>query len=488
MGYFTLESANESVNGNGRRGSSAWSKPLSTLLSIVKHKGVHTTPIGLLFGISYGVYQPIFVELLKDRVCRVLQAYPANFCDTVGQEDLSIFNHSGPANDVQSTTSNYVFYASLIANVPCFIFSLFVGSWSDRFGRKTPLLTLFFGLFLCGITAIILSYIDTHPGYLLFCAAFQSAFGGWVIYYITIYSYVGDHTTEETRALVILLVGGSTTVGDSLGRLIGTSMVSQDFGFAAPFYLFTVIQIVSVIYIVVTVQDLPIFAAETSEKLKLSNLFDIKSVQANWAVLRQERFGNGRRYILMMVIAYATATICLDSEAAILQLFVEFQPLGWTIQKYGAFATTQGLSTAAFLVVTVPIFKEKLKLRDTTLGIVSATSCVGAFISYALSTKSWMLYISLILGLFRPLILVSIRSIILGLIAKGEIGKLMAIVGSTQAVSAIVTALIFMNIFSQTAAWWPGFVFIVMAIFMGVSLTAMAYVHVSARRNNVSTS
>lgn len=47
--------------------------------------------------------------------------------------------------DVQREASRLGMYSSIIENLPKILFVLFLGSWSDKHGRKIPLILPFIG-------------------------------------------------------------------------------------------------------------------------------------------------------------------------------------------------------------------------------------------------------------------------------------------------------------------------------------------------------
>jgi len=58
-------------------------------------------------------------------------------------------------DDVQATAANYLMYYKLIVNLPALLLLLFCGAWSDRVGRKLPVILSSFGTVIAVIFFMI---------------------------------------------------------------------------------------------------------------------------------------------------------------------------------------------------------------------------------------------------------------------------------------------------------------------------------------------
>jgi MFS transporter, PCFT/HCP family, solute carrier family 46 (folate transporter), member 1 len=93
-------------------------------------------------------------------------------------------------------------YNTLVAAIPSVVFTLFLGSWSDRHGRKFPMAFSLVGFILSCAMSIPVAFLQINPLFLLISAGLSSIFGGWPIFIASIHSYIGDYTTEKNRAAV----------------------------------------------------------------------------------------------------------------------------------------------------------------------------------------------------------------------------------------------------------------------------------------------
>ncbi|GAU90173.1 hypothetical protein RvY_02630 [Ramazzottius varieornatus] len=424
-------------------------------------------PAMFFFAIGTGIYIPVFTEIMKMRVCQIVMNYTDEFCAVVGRDDQ--FRQANLA--VQRTTTSYIMYATLGAAVPGVVFTFLMGSWSDRYGRKTPMAVPCFGYFCQSILLLFVAYFHLHPAYLVASAFLAAMFGGWTMFFMGYNSYVGDHTTEENRSAVLAIGAGTFGVGVSVGQLTGTALLKHR-GFAAPFWLFSAMLFASFVYILLVAdehakfKEKPAKGLEMSGSMKAGSFFKVKGIRDNWALLRQERTGNRRTYIYLLLGSYFLMIMCLENEFTILQLLVEFPPLSWTILQLGTFSSIQGVVSCMAISLMVPVFKKVFKMRDTAIGIVAGLSAIACVFLYAIAVKSWMLYLAVVVGVIRQLSFVAVQATLIHLVGETDVGKTMSVVGSVQAVGMIVGSLMFSNIFKATAHWWPGFTFAVQAFML----------------------
>lgn len=73
--------------------------------------------------------------------CTVNHGYPHEIC-------IDLANHSAVKKEVQKTTSNFLQYNNIAGHIIPIVLALFIGSFSDRRGRKLPLIMGLVGKFI----------------------------------------------------------------------------------------------------------------------------------------------------------------------------------------------------------------------------------------------------------------------------------------------------------------------------------------------------
>lgn len=177
---------------------------------------VAVEPVMLLDGLGYSV-MIVFVENLQmDKICMVNLNLTAEVCNNLSQyEEENI--------KMQQYFSVFGMYNGIImAFIPLF-FILFMGAWSDKYGRKVPLYIATMGHFCWALGYLVNSWVTKWPvEYLLLAALMDSLGGGNVSFLTAANAYISDVTSEETRTTRVGLANSIWYLGGPIGTFMGT--------------------------------------------------------------------------------------------------------------------------------------------------------------------------------------------------------------------------------------------------------------------------
>jgi len=104
-----------------------------------------------LFKIGEALLEPSVRLYITEGVCR--QTLEFHNKSTTKCSRLS--DYPDEEDSVQSTAANYLMYYKLIINLPALLLLLFCGAWSDRVGRKLPVILSSFGTVIAVIFFMI---------------------------------------------------------------------------------------------------------------------------------------------------------------------------------------------------------------------------------------------------------------------------------------------------------------------------------------------
>ena len=94
-----------------------------------------------------------------------------------------------------------------VKGVPPIIFVLFIGPWSDKFGRKFLIVFPLIGYVLYNAWFLInVLFFETFYVEFLMLEVIQFWFGGFMCLFLGLYSYVSDISPENTRTVRIAVV------------------------------------------------------------------------------------------------------------------------------------------------------------------------------------------------------------------------------------------------------------------------------------------
>ncbi|XP_055341854.1 uncharacterized protein LOC129590578 [Paramacrobiotus metropolitanus] len=438
------------------------------------YAAVRLVPFAFFLCMGAGIYSPVWTELLKNRVCLIGLHIPANVCAHITDDQ---YKEQGDA--VRSMTADYQQYDTLIGSLPAIFFNIFVGAWSDRFGRKLPMVVPMIGMTLAVAFTAVVAYFPMHPAYLLIASILSTLTGGWTIILMAKFSYIGDHTTSHTRAMNIAIIDGSLSLFMNSGGLLG-GVIYTHLGRVTPFYIATGMYVACILYVLLVIRDQPIHTR--GERPGLLSLFTLRNLQDNYRMLRKPRMGDTRLHLWLVLLALAIYSICESGDSRVMQLYVEFPPFHWSLYQYTVFSCVAGFASSSCVIVSMYLLRTYLHVSDTLVAFMACFSGLLSYFTYGIAWASWMLYLAVGVGLLRLLLYVSIRSLMSGLVDSDEIGKSMSLISSMQSITPVLGALIFTNMFARTSHWWAGLCYVMAAFALVPVWSMLGYVDVMRRR------
>ena len=170
----------------------------------------------------------ITTSLLIRKVCRFELNYTEDICSNLTLDEYQSVNE-----EVQKEVVDIQSVGVYLGSGPALIYSLFVGSLSDDFGRKPLMLLPLIGVVLTDV-ALLLNYlfIEQLPVQFFYVDRIWQLFGGGSVFYLGSYGYLASITSSNDRAYRLARADGVDTVSAILGKG-KLFQVSNEFEFPA---------------------------------------------------------------------------------------------------------------------------------------------------------------------------------------------------------------------------------------------------------------
>jgi len=237
-----------------------------------------------LFKIAESMLEPTVRLFIYEAVC--LNEYPPH-----GHRHWLYHQHHGgtvPAHDstcahlhrhhdreviIQNAAAHYMMYYKLLLNFPAMLLVLFCGAWSDRAGRKLPIILTCFGTVVAVVLYMLSIYVGGllgggnghgHVGHgavpflplLLIGAAVRGSFGRSAVMTMAVHSYVSDHSARERRTQKLSNLVAMSHFGYLVGS-VSAGVLLDHYGFMNVFLTVTGIQTTCVLMASLTMKDEP---------------------------------------------------------------------------------------------------------------------------------------------------------------------------------------------------------------------------------------
>ena len=202
----------------------------------------------LLDGLAFSTMVVLVENLQMDKVCHVNLNNTWEVC-----QNLSA--HREVREETTKQVSVFQMYNSIILSIIPLFFILFMGAWSDKYGRKIPLVASTLGHLLYASGYLWCSQMDAWPVESLLPVALLDTLGGGTVAFLTAAnSYISDVTSEEDRTARLGFANSVWFLGGPIGTFVG-SYIFRGLGYAGVFGTSAALYVVALAYLLLRVPE-----------------------------------------------------------------------------------------------------------------------------------------------------------------------------------------------------------------------------------------
>lgn len=189
---------NKKVNSKGRQ-----------LLALIT-----VEPVIFFYYMTYGLYSETDFALIYNKSC--LSLYDDYTCGHLSNE-----NFTYQENMVHTTASQWRWYLDICRDFPAMLVVAGHGFWSDRYGRRLPLVLALTGeLLACAAKLYNSIYMDADITWLLLPFLFHGIFGCSTSILMSIFSYLSEVSTKKNRTLRVVIAEALIFTSMGLAQLV----------------------------------------------------------------------------------------------------------------------------------------------------------------------------------------------------------------------------------------------------------------------------
>lgn len=321
-------------------------------------------PTMFLYMMAFMVTSVIEQAFFVYRACRVNHNFTEEICTNLEQ-------HDDYKKIVQKTVSDFHQWNGILGHVVPIILALFLGSWSDRRGRKLPLIMGLVGKLIYSVMFVVNTYQTHWPlEYIIYTATIPSALtGADVAIFASCFAYISDVSSVKQRTIRVTILDAcylvTIPVGVALGTYLFTSVVNKSY--SVMFMINASLLFLAIVYSVVVLKW-----QTTSQQNSFVNLgffgmfkdfFDKQHVVDSVRTLVKKRPNHRRLYLIIFMFAMALYTFQRD-EKPMLYLYTQLK-FRWTVVKYSEFKVYQSIAFVVVMITGIPLMSKVLKFRDT---------------------------------------------------------------------------------------------------------------------------
>jgi len=430
-------------------------------------------PVLFLYMITSYMYSGSAQDLIYTKVC-MLEYKSAAICSDLSNSTLDY---------VQATTSSWIKYTNIAMTIPSVLTGYYLGSWSDKFGRKTPILIPIAGAAACNLFFIFAAAYSGAPLYLLVIGNFvQGMCGGYATVITSVMSYMGDISSTKNRTSRIAILESMTFSGGIIGYFLNGALLPR-IGHAAIFLIQLAIDALIVLYVLVRVRDVtPYGCTEGVVRLQPPSWGAVLSpahIKEALYTFVKRRPGLQRLYLGLILGSAVVVLLASACEQDVTYLFTRDDPLQWSSSAYNYYSGAKMALGAIALVALVPLARRYLHPHDTLIALAGFSSKVAGLAMLGASTNTSMMCVVPVVGILSSVSVATIRAMLSKTVQTEEQGKLFSVLSSVESLTSMSGSLIFNTAYTATRTFAHGFVFWLAAGFMLVPISVFIWLRVS---------
>ncbi|XP_033364808.1 thymic stromal cotransporter homolog isoform X2 [Bombus vosnesenskii] len=396
----------------------------------------------MAFMITSVVEQAFFVY----KACRVDHGYSEEICANL--KDNATIN-----TKVQVTVSSFHQWNNIAGHVVPIILALFFGNWSDRRGRKLPLIIGLLGKFIYSFMVVINSMMDTWDlNTIVYTASLpMGMLGGDVAIFGSCFAYISDISSVQQRTLRITILDvvylSTMPTGVALGSYLYSNVVKSSY--TIMFGINSTLLALAILYSLVRLkwQTLPQQQSLAGTNL-LTDYFDKKHVMATVRTMTKNRPNHGKLHLWLLLVIMMLYTFQRDEKPmSFLYTQLKFK---WDVRKFSNFRTFQSATFVIAMLIGVPVMSKLMGIRDTIMVAIGAIAHASGRVIFVLAEIPELFYVGAAVAALGPIVAPVLRSMTSKLVPVDERGKVFAILSVCDNAVPLFSGILYSQLYNAT--------------------------------------
>ncbi|CAK1603870.1 unnamed protein product [Parnassius mnemosyne] len=458
----------------------------ATLLHIFRN--VTVEPTMFFFVVSLLLTTLTSQNLSLEKACRVNLNITTDICNALRAQDIESRNEY-ERNTQKLVTASMAWKTYLTATFPC-VFALFVGSWSDRTGRrKIFILIPIAGQILVCINGMLNTYFfyELRLEYFVLTEGILEGFSGsWCVCFMVIFTYITAITTIKNRTFRMGLINFSLTAGFPVGMGI-SGILLKTYGYYVCYGLACGIHAANFTYNLFFIKD----TTKTKDQTEVGGqgflcflraFFDLTNIKEIFATILKHGPNNRRARIIVLLVVVAILFGPMHGEISVLYISTRYR-FNWDEVKFSIFQTYNFVTHTIGALFSILFFSKYLGWHDALLGIISTVSKILGSFAYCFARSQWVFFLAPLFEILNGTSLLALRSILSKLVAADEFGKVNSLFALTENLMPLLYIPMYTKMYTATMEGLPGAVFLLGAAMTLPAVCAFIWFFYDYRKN-----
>ncbi|KAK9891132.1 hypothetical protein WA026_013450 [Henosepilachna vigintioctopunctata] len=405
-----------------------------------------------------------------EKACRVNLQYNSTICDAMVRRDHSGYEDYQEEEVHQLVAKMLIIKTAIVGFVPTCLL-LFFGSWSDRHGRRKPVILFpVFGDIISYLCLFLCAYffLELSVQYSTFADALPYSLGGGPpCIALGIYSYISERSSEKDRTIRVGTVSMFQNIAIAIGNAIAGFLI-KPLGYEGVYATSTLIMSCIFIYGLIIIKDTNIIKVQKTQNC-LGDFFYFGHIKNTFNICFKDGPNNRKWKMMIMMLISLTIMGPFYGEIAVLYLYTRIK-FEWDETNFSIYNTLQFVIQICGSTFALSYFTKYLKLNDALLGVIAMISKTTACLMYAFAPTGSYFLCGVFAEIFHGTSHIAMRSIISKIVPPNELGQATSVFGVCEAVMPLLFGPFYSTLYNYTLRSFPGTFYLVSA---GTYLIAM---------------
>lgn len=203
-----------------------------------------------------------------------------------------------------------IMWRTMLENLFPIVLVFLVGAWSDKYGRKYPMVVGILGFIVQDILLIGTVLVGNLAGtwtVTLLSSLIVSMVGNQACFISCAFSYTSDHTPVDKRTVRTGITHSLVFLGITIGLGAGGGLAKMGLSFIHIFGVALGLEVFSLVYIMVSMKNHPLPGATNGKSISqmFMELFNFQHIRDAASCVVKKRPGNTRLKLGLLLLSHA---------------------------------------------------------------------------------------------------------------------------------------------------------------------------------------
>ncbi|XP_035233688.1 proton-coupled folate transporter-like [Stegodyphus dumicola] len=438
-------------------------------------KSLTIEPVFFCFMFAYMLNVSCLTNMMMDKGCLYKLNYSSIIC-----QNLSA--HKDEKENVEILANNYALYSNLMSFIGALTMT-FIAPWSDKYGRKPPLLMSLIGSILSDIGLLLCTvHFDSRLEYILLSKIPAELFGGFICVLTIVYSHASEVSSGKRRTLKYTFIEIAMGLGMSLGSFSGGLL----YRYCGYFYIYATsmaFHLFCVPWVIFVMEETTGLESDVSWPKKFRDIFAIENLTKGIAACIRPRENYNRCLLLLLFASMCTIVLTYEAFASVGYVYVH-HIYDWDQFTYSMITTIFMFSQMVIAIIVTPILIRVYKVTDTALGLTGTLSMMlkNLIIAFA-EWRIFLYYIGNVVGFVTPFSTLSVRSAISKILDKDEFGRVFSFLATCEAILPMAGTIAVTKVFNATIDVFPSVSYLMTVGLLIIPLGTFSWARSTSKRS-----